>query len=308
MTDLTNPIFHDEDAARAHFEGIRWPHGPTCPHCGVIDEATRVQGKSHRKGMYQCNACREPFTVTVGTVMESSHVSLCKWALAFHLFAASKKGYSAHQLHRTLGVTYKTAWFMAHRIREAMTDTKSGPIGGEGKTIEVDETFLGSKKTYTPGKGVHKKSGSHGARHTVLTFIERDGRAKSVRLDALKSHDIELAFIDNANEKSTLMTDEANHYKLIGKDFASHQTVNHSRKEYARGAATTNTVEGFFSIFKRGMKGVYQHCSEQHLHRYLAEFDFRYSNRIALEIDDYMRAERAIKGAEGKRLTYHQPR
>ncbi|HEY1721764.1 MAG TPA: IS1595 family transposase [Magnetospirillaceae bacterium] len=304
MTDLTAAHFHDASEARKYLEALRWPSGPVCPFCGSVDDAYATK----RAGVYRCAAkeCRKDFSVTIGTIFERSHVALDKWLLAFRLMAGSKKGMSANQLHRTLGVTHKTAWFMAHRIREAMMDTTSAPIGGEGKVIEVDETFLSAKRAYTPEKGAHKKSGSHGARHAVLTIVERKGRAKSVRLAALKSRDIENIVREQADVRSHFMTDEAPHYKQIGTWFEGHETVNHSRKEYARGDVTTNTVEGFFSIFKRGMKGIYQHCGEQHLHRYLAEFDFRYSNRAAMEIDDTMRTDLALKGAEGKRLTYSQ--
>ena len=308
--DLTNPIFHDENAARAHFEAIRWPDGkPTCPHCGVIGQATLVQGKSHRPGMYQCNACLKPFTVTIGSVMESSHVPLHKWALAFHLMAASKKGVSAHQLMRMLGLgSYRTAWFLAHRVREAMFDKDPEPLGGKDKTIEVDETFIGKPDMiFVNGKGWVHKSGTS-TKRKVLTLVERGGRAVSIKVEDLTAHTIRTVLGKYAVLDSTLNTDEAQHYKKPGKNFAKHEAVNHSSGEYARGDTTTNTVEGFFGIFKRGMTGVYQHCGENHLQAYLNEFDFRYSNRKALGVEDTERTRRAIKGAEGKRLLYRQPR
>lgn len=306
---LTNSIFNDEDAARAYFEGIRWPNGPVCPRCGVLNEATLVQGKSHRPGMYQCNACREPFTVMIGSVMESSHVPLHKWALAFRLMASSKKGVSAHQLMRSLGLgSYRTAWFVAHRVREAMADRDPEPLGGKGKTVEVDETFIGKPEaTFINVKGWVGKRGT-ATKRKVITLVERGGRAVSIKVEDLTVQTIKTVLGNHVVLDSTLNTDEAQHYKAPGKKFAKHEAVNHSAGEYARGETTTNTVEGFFGIFKRGMTGVYQHCGENHLQAYLNEFDFRYSNRIALGVNDTERTRRAIKGAAGKRLTYQQPR
>jgi transposase-like protein len=308
--DLTNPIFHSEDAARAHFEAQRWPDGkPVCPHCGVVGKANLVQGKSHRAGLRQCNACRKPFTVTVGSVMEDSHIPLHKWALGFHLMASSKKGVSAHQLMRQLGLgSYCSAWFMAHRIREAMTDNDPEPLGGKDKTVEVDETFIGKPESvFVNGKGWQAKRGN-ATKQKVLTMVERGGRAISVKVDDLTIPTIKRVLGAHVVLDSTLNTDEAQHYKQPGKVFSAHEAVNHGNYEYARGATTTNTVGGYFGIFKRGMKGVYQHCGEQHLHRYLAEFDFRYSNRSKLGIEDTERANLAIRGAAGKRLTYARPR
>ncbi len=306
--DLTNPIFTDEEAARAHYEAIRWPNGPVCPHCGAIDSATQLKGKSTRAGVYKCRECEKPFSATVGTVFERSHIPLNKWLLAMHLLCSSKKGMSAHQLHRMLGVTYKTAWFMAHRIREAMDDKgASGPLGGEGKTIEADETYFGPPAYILEPEG-WRVSRDLSKRMKVVALVERGGRSRARKVDNMTLAEVRNVLVTNADRKSRLMTDEATFYPRIGREFASHETVNHGRKEYVRGDATTNTVEGYFSIFKRGMKGVYQHCSEKHLQRYLHEFDFRYSNRIALGVDDSKRAMLAAKGAEGKRLTYRQPR
>ena len=314
MTNLTDPIFNNEDAARAHFEAIRWPDGkPTCPHCGIIDQATLVQGKSHRPGLYVCRACREHFTVTVNSVMESSHIPLHKWALGFHLMASSKKGISAHQLMRNLGIgSYRTAWFMAHRIREAMHDNDPEPLGGKGKTVEIDETFIGKPdQIFVNGKGWQDKRGT-ATKRKVLTMVERGGRSVSVKVEDLTIETLKIVIGKHVVLDSTINTDEAQHYKAIGKNFAAHEAVNHSKEEYVRvengKKTTTNTVEGFFGIFKRGMTGVYQHCAEHHLQRYLNEFDFRYSNRIALGVNDTERATLAIKGAAGKRLTYQQPR
>jgi len=301
MTNLTLPIFTDADKAREHLEAIRWPDGkPICPHCGTVGEATLVQGKSHRPGMFQCNACREPFTVTVGTVMEKSHIPLNKWVLGFHLMSASKKGISAHQLHRMLGVTYKSAWFMAHRIREAMAPAKNaGPLGGEGKVVEVDEVYTGQKK------GAKKPRAGFAHKMAVVSLVERGGRARSFHVEFPDAFLVSDIVTDNVAPGSRLHTDESALYNRAGKSL-KRETVNHSKDEYARGDVTTNSVEGFFSVFRRGMIGTYQHVSEQHLHRYTAEFDFRHSNREALGVNDAARAAKAVKGAEGKRLTYHQ--
>jgi transposase-like protein len=300
--NLTDPIFSDEAKAREWFEEIRWPNGPFCPHCGETAKVYRLNGQSHRAGLVHCNGCNEAFTVTVGTVMERSHVPLNKWALAFRLMTSSKKGISAHQLHRTIAVTYKTAWFMAHRIREAMKETDAAPLGGEGKTVEADEVYIGrNAKPRT-----NKRGGEH--KNKVVSLVERGGKVRSIHVDRVTSSSAKELLTKHADAKSKLMTDEATWYIRAGKEFASHESVAHRAEEWVRGNVHTNTIEGFFSIFKRGMTGVYQHCGEQHLHRYLAEFDFRYSNRIALGVDDVLRTLRAVKGAEGKRLTYQRPR
>lgn len=313
MTNLTDPMFHDEDTARAHLETLRWPHGPTCPQCGAVDRITRLQGKSHRIGLHQCNACRSHFTVTVGTVMERSHIPLAKWVLGFHLMAASKKGMSSKQLSRMLEVTYKTAWFMSHRIREAMTDPNPAPLGGEGKIVEADEAYHGKKETPTPspqrrGRPYIKK-GKKNEKRTIIGLVERGGKARAVHLkERVTASNVRDILVKHADRKSRLHTDESNLYPKVGAEFGAHETVNHGAKEYARGDVTTNSVEGFFGIFKRGMTGVYQHCGEQHFQRYLDEFAFRYNNRIKLGVDDTQRAAIAMKGAEGKRLTYKWPR
>ncbi len=307
--ELSSPVYHDEDAAREFLEKLRWPNGPVCPYCGSFTDRVRpLAGDSMGKGWFYCGECGEKFTVRVGAVYERSHIPLHKWVLGFRLYAGSKKGFSAHQLHRTLNITYKSAWFMAHRIREAMRDSDPGPMGGEGKVVEADETFLG------PGVSVFKndvgwvKSTSTKDKMKVVTLVERKGRARSVKVETLNAETVRHILVTNVKRESELNTDEAFHYTKPGREFAKHETVNHSEKEYARKGVTTNTVEGYFSIFKRGMKGIYQHCSEKHLQRYLDEFDFRYSNRVALGVDDAERTELAIKGAEGKRLTYRQPR
>lgn len=298
--NLTDPIFNDENKARKHLESIRWPNGPVCPHCGSIENITRLSGESHRPGLLQCNSCREHFTVTVGSVMERSHIPLAKWVLAFHLMAASKKGVSAHQLHRMLGITYKSAWFMAHRIREAMRDDDAEPIGGNGKIVEADETFIGRKK----GRKVRQGTGH---KHAVMSLVERGGKLRSFHVERANAENVTAILRSQVDRKSRLMTDEAKYYKTVGREYAEHQSVNHDAEEWKRGDVHTNTLEGFYSVFKRGMKGVYQHCSEHHLRRYVAEFDFRYNERAALGVTDGERTNKIIRGAEGKRLTYRIP-
>jgi transposase-like protein len=305
MSVLSEKHYQDEEAAYAWVEARVWPQGPVCPHCGCAEEHVgKLAGKSTRVGVYKCYGCRKPFTVKVGTIFESSHVKMHLWLQAMFLMCSSKKGISANQLHRILGVTLKTAWFMAHRIREAMKDSNPTPMGGEGVTVEADETFTGpTDYVFRNGEGWQKRRGGYAKPYKIMTLVERGGRARS-----LKVEDLDAATIANVlsgiDPKSALHTDQAHHYKKPGKRFAKHETVNHSEKEYARGDVTTNTVEGFFSIFKRGMVGVYQQCGEQHLQRYLTEFDFRYSNRKALGIDDVGRTERAVSAIVGKRLTY----
>lgn len=310
--DLTDPIFSNEDTARKHFEALHWPNGPACPHCGVINEATELKGEAHRAGLYKCRACSEQFSVTIGSVMESSHLPLTKWAIAFHLMAASKKGVSAHQLMRVLGIgSYRTAWFLAHRVREAMADRDPEPLGGKGKTVEIDETFIGKPdQTFVSGKGWQGKRGT-ATKRKVLTMVERGGRAVSVKVEDLTVETLKAVIGKHVVLDSVLNTDEAQHYKALGKNFEAHDAVNHSAEEYVRreGAklTTTNTIEGFFGVFKRGMTGVYQHCGENHLQAYLNEFDFRYSNRSALGAEDAERDSHVIRGAVGKRLTYRSP-
>lgn len=298
--NLTDPIFTDPEAARQYLEAQRWANGVFCPHCGGTDKCTKLEGKKHRAGLYQCGDCRQQFTVTVGTVFERSKVPLNKWLLATFLMASSKKGISAHQLHRTIGVTYKTAWFMFHRIREAMRDDIPGGFGSGGGVVEVDETFIGRE----PGKEVKRGVGH---KMKVLTLVDRTtGKAKSIVVDDLKIKTLLPILKANIAAEATVYTDEAMQYDNLRDHFAAHESVNHGADEYVRGGVTTNTVEGYFSIFKRGMKGVYQHCGKQHLHRYAAEFAFRYSNRIANGTDDTIRADLILRGAEGKRLTYRR--
>ncbi|MFP5329399.1 MAG: IS1595 family transposase [Alphaproteobacteria bacterium] len=304
MSDnIYQPHFLDEDKAREHLESIRWPDGPECPHCGLIN-ATKLTGKAHRKGVYQCNKCREQFTVTVGTVFERSKVPLHKWLLATHLMCASKKGISAHQLHRMLGVTYKTAWFMAHRIREAMKQ-EGGPLGGAGSDVEADETYIGRDKSLPKNRTAIRHM------NKVISLVDRStGRSVSFHVTHnLTAEVVSQILYTNIDRKSRLITDEAHFYKRPGLNFAGHGRVSHAQDEYVSPfdrTVHTNTVEGFFAIFKRGMRGVYQHCGSQHLHRYLAEFDFRYSNREGCGFNDWERTAEALKGIAGKRLTYRR--
>jgi transposase-like protein len=299
MTTFTAPMFTDENEARKALEAVRWPNGPVCPHCGGTELIARVEGEkqSHRPGLLYCNDCKGQFTVTVGTVFERSKIPLTKWWIATFLLCSSKKGVSSHQLHRTLGVTYKTAWFMTHRIREAMKDGELGPIGGSGKTVEADETVL-AKSTKTRKRGpMHAKPD-----RKVLSLVERGGALRSIHLDN-DGVGVKLTLAKHLGDHSRLVTDGANHYKCLTRN---HESVDHSKFEWARGDVHTNTLEGYFSIFKRGMVGTYQHCDAKHLHRYLAEFDFRFNNRAKLGISDAARTVNAMKGIEGKRLTYRQ--
>jgi transposase-like protein len=306
--------FHDEAAAYRFVEKRVWPNGPICPHCGGFDRISPMKGKSTRIGAYKCYQCRKPFTVKVGTIFESSHVPLRLWLQAMFLLCSSKKGVSANQLARTLGCTLKTGWFVGHRLREAMRTVGVDPMGGDGKVIEADETYFGNvpearqPKLTTSGKPFSKSP--HyviGRKRAVVSLVERGGKVRSFSVETASAEAVASLLRENVSNDSRLHTDESKLYRKVGREFAAHETVNHSKKEYARGDVTTNTVEGYFSVFKRGMKGTYQHCAEKHLHRYLAEFDFRYNNRVALGIGDVARAERALKGIVGKRLTYKTP-
>jgi len=302
-SDLEKKIFQEETAAREFLEAQRWPDGVICPHCGATENIRKLEGKSHRPGLYQCNGCREHFTVTVGTLYERSHIPLHKWLLASYLLSSSKKGMSAHQLHRMLGITYKSAWFMAHRIRESMKPCDPSPLGGEGKTVEADETFVGGKE-----KNKHAKDRKHLGRgavgkEAVFSLVERGGKVRSTHVKSVTSATLGTIMREQLNSETHLMTDDARQYIPLGKDYAAHDAVKHSIGEYVRGGAHTNTIEGYFSIFKRGMTGVYQHCNEKHLKRYLAEFDFRYNER---SMSDMERTQVALKGIEGKRLTYRR--
>ena len=297
MSSINQPHLQNEIEAYKWAEAKIWPNGPTCPHCGGVERISAMKGKTTRIGTYKCYQCRKPFTVKVGTIFESSHIPLRYWLQAIYLISSSKKGISANQLHRTLGITLKSAWFMAHRIRLAMQSSGLEPLGGAGKIVEADETFVGMKVGFKRTRGaVHKMK--------VLSLVERGGHVRSQRLAMLSRSGIEQAIRDNVHPESRIMTDTAAYYRKPLLGFAGHEKVNHEQDEYVRGEVYTNTLEGYFSLFKRGMRGVYQHCREKHLHRYLAEFDFRYNNRVALGVNDEARASHLLEGVVGKRLTY----
>lgn len=294
MSYLNAPHLHDERAAYAFVEARVWPQGRVCPHCGVVDQSSAMKGKSTRIGAYKCYACRKPFTVKIGTIFEASHVPMHLWLQAIFLIASSKKGISSNQLHRTLGVTLKTAWFMSHRIREAMKRTDDTPMGGPGKIVEADETYFGpvanpktvdadgrTLKVFRPG--VTNRSGGTGTanKRAVFALVERGGSVRTFHVNDTTRATVSEIAKKHVDAASRLHTDENRIYIGADQAFATHETVKHSAKEYARGYVTTNSVEGFFGVFKRGMKGTYQHCAEKHLHRYLAEFDFRFNNRTA---------------------------
>jgi transposase-like protein len=297
MSDLQNPAFHDETKAREWLESHVWPDGPFCPHCGEFEHVTTLKGKKHRPGLYQCNSCRQQFTVTVGTLYERSKIPLSKWLMAAYLLCASKKGMSTRQLSRMLGVSVKSTWFMMHRIREAMREGKTGGLGGKNKVVESDETWIG-------GKAKNKAFGPPPTKEPVVALVERDGSVRSFHVEAVSRDNLEPILFTQIDRASYLMTDESAVYIKTGREYAGHGTVNHSIKEYVRGNFWhTNTVEGYFSILKRGITGNYQWVSAKHLKRYLGEFDFRYNSR---DVTDMERAVLAAKGIQGKRLTYRR--
>ena len=299
---LSAPHLNNEDAAFAYVEARLWPNGPICPHCGETERVSRMGGKATRKGLHKCYQCRKQFTVRQGTIFESSHLPLNVWLQAIFLIASSKKGISSHQLQRMLGFTLKTAWFLSHRIREAMRSGDLDMFGSDGGAVEVDETFIGKVDSFP-----RQARGGVAHKMKVLSLVDRNsGRARSVKIEAVTLKEIEPIIAANVAREAHLMSDEHPVYKRLKITFAKQSRVFHGVGEYARGSIHTNTIEGFFSIFKRGMRGVYQHCREKHLHRYLAEFDFRYSNRVALGCDDVTRADRILSGFVGKRLTYQQ--
>jgi transposase-like protein len=312
MSVLDQPHYHDEDAARLWLEANQWPEGrPVCPKCGEVGRAYRMADTDTHRGRYRCASpeCRKDFSVTTGTLFERSHVPLHKWLTAAYLISSSKKGISAHQLHRTLGVTYRTAWFMAHRLREGMREGAIAPLGGEGKIVEADETYFGKAENPPPRpnhKGAPTKGGRSGpaGKRAVAALVERGGKVRTFHVKSATKAVVSEIVLQNVARESRLMSDESRLYADVGARFAGHDTVTHSAGEYVRGDAHTNTIEGYFGVFKRGMRGVYQHCGEKHLHRYLAEFDFRYNNRVALGIDDTARTARALAGIAGRRLTY----
>jgi transposase-like protein len=312
MDTFSAPRFRDDEAARAYLETLRWPDGPICPHCGVVNHAYPIKPA----GTYRCAeaACRGNFTVTMNSPMERSHIALHKWVQAFHLLCSSKKGMSAHQLHRTLGITYRSAWFMAHRIRECMRSGGLGPLGGEGKIVEADETYYGNverPRTKTTSGRPYTKSGKAGNKRPIVALVERGGNVRTFHVPVADQATVEKIVGENIARESRLHTDESRLYFNAADTFTAHETVHHTSGEYVRyedgRAIHTNSAEGYFSIFKRGMRGNYQHCKEKHLHRYLAEFDFRYNHRVRLGFNDGDRAAIAVKNADGKRLTYRQP-
>ena len=313
MSKLSQPHLHSEASAYEFVEAILWPHGPVCPRCGSLDRIGKLNGKSTRHGVYKCYSCRKPFRVTVGTIFEKSHIPLHKWLQAILLMCGSKKGFSARQFARTLDLTPTSAWFMAHRLREAMRDGALEPFTG---IVEVDETIYGRAATHPKGRGPFGAKLSNSAhKNVVLSLVERGGKVRSYHIEGSTVSQVVPIVIENVAREAQVMTDSAMLYKRMNDDgwFASHDRVDHSEKEYARyedgrPVIHTNTVEGYFSVFKRGMRGTYQHCKEKHLHRYLAEFDFRYNARSALGVEDLERAEKALRGVSGKRLTYRKAR
>lgn len=309
MSALSKPYFHDEEAAFAYLEGIVWADGAVCPHCGGLDRITKVKAnpeKRIRVGLWRCGNCKSQFTVKVGTVFEHMRLPLHKALQAVYLITSSKKGISAHQLHRVLEITYKSAWFLAHRIREAMRDGDLAPFGSGGGIVEIDETFIGIDRTVKP-KG-EKKGRGYAHKHKVLSLIDRNtGRQRSMVVDSLKASDLLPILKANIAAEAMVMTDEAGQYKNLSASFAAHGFTRHSAGQYVdyeNPTIHTNTIEGAFSIFKRGMKGVYQHCAKKHLHRYVGEFEFRYNNREALGCNDRDRSMRALNGIVGKRVSY----
>ncbi|MFA5968914.1 MAG: IS1595 family transposase [Sphingomonas sp.] len=295
---IIDPIYTDANEARKHLEALHWPHGPVCPRCGSLDRITKLAGKSTRPGVYKCNECAKPFSVTVGTVMEDSKIPLNKWLLAFRLLAGGKKGFSAHELHRALDITYKSAWFLEHRIREAMK-TDGGPLGGPDMVVEADETYVG-------GKAKNRAFRAPASKKAVVALVTRDGDVRSFHVANVNAKTLRPLIVTNVDRKSHLMTDESGVYTRVGREFNGHSTVNHGASKYVTtgGFKHSSTVENFFSIFKRGVIGTYHHMSEAHLARYCAEFDFPHNTR---KISDAERAALAVKGARGKRLMYRQP-
>lgn len=306
---LSKPYFHNEAAAYEFVEARIWPRGAVCPHCGGVERNKKMGGASTRIGAYKCYDCRKPFTVKIGTIFESSHIPMRLWLQAIFLIASSKKGISSNQLHRTLGITLKSAWFMSHRIREALKTSPDGLLGEGGGTVEADETYIGNSARSKAGKAARAARVQRGGDHKekVVAVVERNGEVRSFHVQSIDGKTLKNVLVNNIAKEDKLMTDELRMYRSIGKNFASHEAVKHSAYEYVRGNAHTNTIEGVFSIFKRGMKGIYQHCEYQHLGRYLSEFDFRYNNRVALSFDDQPRADNILSGVVGKRLMYKSP-
>jgi len=303
--DLRNPIYNDDNAARAHLEALLWPNGPVCPRCHAgEDRIAKLKGKSTRPGVYKCRDCKKPFTVTIGTVMERSHIPLSKWVLAAQLMSSSKKGMSALQLQRMIGTNYETAWFLFHRLRECATDLFPGPIGGSGKIVEADETYIGGKERNKHAKKRLWQGGGGKGKQAVFALVEREGEVRSFHVTNVNSKTLRPIITKAVSRKSHLVTDESTIYPTLGKEFAKHGTVKHRMGEYVRGEVHTNSIESFFAVLKRGVYGTFHNVSEAHLHRYLAEFDFRHNNR---ELSDAEKANALLCGAKGKRLMYRQP-
>lgn len=300
---FTQPHFQDAEKAREYLENLRWSNGVTCPHCGVIGSHYLLKGKSTRAGVYKCVGCSDQFTVTVGTVFERSKIALNVWLMAVHLMCSSKKGISAKQLERTLGVTYKTAWFMSHRIREAMTNSPNGLMGARGEVVEVDETYWGNTHQSKIGKLVGTIQGG-AQKEKIVSLVQRGGEVRSFHVETVNAKTLKATMEKNISKEARIHTDAAYFYRKHGAEYAEHEFVNHSDREYARGDVTTNTVEGYFSILKRGLIGTFHHVGAQHLQRYVNEFDFRYNTRSALGFNDTDRSLVALKGIAGKRLMY----
>lgn len=310
MSILSSKHFHNEKEAYKFVEKLLWKDGATCPHCGECERIGKLKGKSTRIGVHKCYSCRKPFTVKVGTIFESSHIKMHIWLQAIFLIASSKKGISSHQLARVLGITVKSAWFLSHRIREAMNDGSIGILGGEGKIVEADETYHGKvsnpRTTRTDGTPFLKSKGGRGAsnKRAIVSLVERGGRVKSFHVERADKTTVAKIIVENVSKESQLHTDESRLYTGAEAHVKEHHSVKHATGEYVRGNVHNNSAEGYFGLFKRGMKGIYQHCGENHLHRYLNEFDFRHNTRVALGYNDIDRANEILKGFVGKRLTY----
>ena len=303
---LSNPIFHDETKAREWLEARIWKHGRFCPHCGAVDQSTLMKGKSHRPGLYQCNLCREPFTVTVGTLYERSKIPLHKWLAATHLLMAGKKGISALEIGRMLGISKKSSWFLMHRIRKSLPPKMFEPMGGEGKAVEGDAAYIGGKE-----KNKHRNKRKHAGntgKEIVYALVERKGQVRSQHVPEVSAKTLRPILMAQLDQGSFFVTDDAGENRSLRGLFPKHETINHAIGEYVRGEAHTNTVEGYFSILKRGITGTYHHVSQQHLKRYLAEFDYRYNEREGLGVSDAERMEKSVQGIVGRRLTYRRAR
>jgi len=312
LSAVHDDALYDEAKAYQLVESVLWPDGPVCPHCGVLNQSSPMKGKSTRIGTYKCYACRKKFTVKIGTIFEDSHIPMRFWLQTIFLLASSKKGISANQLHRTFGISLRSAWFMAHRLREAMRAGPLAPMGGDGGSgiVEIDETIFGRAATHPKGRRRKNAKITNAAhKNVILSLVERGGSVRSYHVAGSTASEVIPIVNANVAKEASVMTDAAQLYKYRLGSFASHDRIDHSKGEYAeypegRPVVHTNTVENYFSVFKRGMRGTYQHCKEKHLHRYLAEFDFRYNARVALGVNDEERAERLLRSVRGKRLTY----